>query len=245
MKISILTIFPKMVDDFLSNSIIGRARKNEKVEINCYDIRDYTENKHSKVDDYPYGGGRGMVFMPQPIYDCFKDVTKDCNEKPLTVFMSPQGTVLSQNLAECIVKEHKHIVILCGHYEGVDQRVIDEIVDIEISIGDYVVTGGEISAIVFSDCICRMVNNVLGDIECYTDESHYNGMLEHDSYTRPQVWNDRKVPDVLISGNHKSIDEFKKMSSLKNTYIKRMDMFKKLKVLDKDMIKLKRLIDGN
>lgn len=242
MKIDILTIFPELVDNFLNESIIGRARKSEKITINCHDIRNYTKDKHNRVDDYPYGGGRGMVFMPQPIYDCYRDVTKNCENKPLTIFMSPQGKVLTQSFGKKLVNQHNHIVILCGHYEGVDKRVIDEIVDIEISIGDYVLTSGEISAIVLTDCVCRMVKGVLPDEECYVDESHYNGLLEHDNYTRPRTFNDREVPQVLLSGNHKNVEEYKRMCSLRNTYVKRKDMFDKLTISENDIEKLNKFM---
>lgn len=229
MIINILSIFPDAIDNFLNESIIGRARKEKKVIINCYDIRAYANNKYKQVDDYLYGGGNGMLLMPEPIYNCYLDIIKDYDFKPLTILTSPRGILFNQSVAVEIKENHRVINIICGHYEGIDQRLIDEIVDIEISLGDYIVTGGEIGAIIISDCITRLCDGVLKNSESYIDESHYNGLLECDHYTRPFVWKNRKVPQVLISGHHKKIDDFRKKSSLFNTFIKRPDLFEKFK----------------
>lgn len=207
MIFDVMTLFPDMINSICSESIIGRAQKKETITINAVNIRDYSNNKHNSVDDYPYGGGYGMLMKCQPIYDCFCDITKNCISKPYTVYMSPKGTVLTQKKAVELSKLD-HIVILCGHYEGIDQRVLDEIVDEEISIGDYVLTGGELPACILIDCVSRMIDGVLSDREAFEKESHFNGKLEYPQYTRPEVWNGRKVPEILLSGNHANIQRW-------------------------------------
>ncbi|MGL5972394.1 MAG: tRNA (guanosine(37)-N1)-methyltransferase TrmD [Oscillospiraceae bacterium] len=241
MKIDILTIFPEIVDNFLSESIIGRARKNNKVIINCHNIRDYTKDKHNRTDDYPYGGGQGMIFMADPLYNCYNSVITKLDKKPITILMSPRGKVLTQQIAKDLAFNYEHIILICGHYEGIDQRLIDEIVDFELSIGDYVLTGGEIAAVVVSDCVCRLVSDVLKNDICYEDESHYNGLLEYDHYTRPAVWLNTKVPDVLLSGNHKNIEDYRKKMSLKNTYFKRPDLLNNVKLTKDELIYIETL----
>lgn len=237
MKIDIMTLFPEMCERVLSESIIGRARKQGFVDIACHNIRDFAGNKHGKVDDMPYGGGMGMVMAAKPIFDCFSSLfDSKTQEKPHLIYMSPKGKTLTQQR----VKELSalpHIVILCGHYEGVDERVIEEIVDEEISIGDYVLTGGELPALTLADAVCRMLPGVLSDEECFTEESHYGGLLEYPQYTRPAVWHEKEVPDVLLSGNHKEIANWRRKKSLEITKTRRPDMFEKID-LDKNDLKL-------
>lgn len=228
MIFDIMTLFPDSIDLFLSESIIGRARDNNIIEIRTHNIRDFSENKHKKTDDYPYGGGTGMVMTAQPIYDCWKHIKKDLTYSPLTVYMSPQGKVLTQSTAKRLSKE-KHIIILCGHYEGVDERVLEEIVDEEISIGDYVLTGGELPAMVLIDCISRMVDGVLPSEDAYQDESHYDGLLEYPQYTRPQVFLSKSVPDVLLSGHHAKIEKWRFEKKVETTRRKRPDLYQKYK----------------
>lgn len=225
MKIDILTLFPEMMETVLSESIIGRARSAGIIDINCTNIRDFAENKHNRVDDYPYGGGNGMVMQPGPIYRAYKSIADNSDEKPYVVYMSPQGRVFNQQIAKEYLNK-KHIIILCGHYEGVDERIIEEIVDEEISIGDYVLTGGELPALVVCDCISRMVPGVLSNEECFSDESHFNGKLEYPQYTRPPVFMGREVPEVLLSGHHANIEKWRYEQSVKRTMEKRPDMLK-------------------
>ncbi len=223
MRIDILTLFPEMVDGALSESIIGRARSNNLIEINCINIRDFSKDKHRRVDDYPYGGGTGMVMQPQPIYDACKSIIDSVEKKPVIIYMSPQGKVFNQSVAKELLA-YEHIVLLCGHYEGVDERVIEEIVDFELSIGDFVLTGGELPAIVIADCVARLVPGVLAEEASFTDESHYNGLLEYPQYTRPPEFMGRKVPEVLLSGHHKNIEAWRKEQSILRTKQKRPDL---------------------
>ena len=234
MKIDIMTLFPEMCESVLGESIIGRARKSGAVSIATHNIRDFAGNKHGKVDDTPYGGGMGMVMAPSPIYDCYNSLfDKNTEPKPHLVYMSPKGKTLTQERVKELSKLDR-IVILCGHYEGVDERVIEEIVDEQISIGDYVLTGGELPALVLSDAVCRMLPDVLSDEECFTEESHYNGLLEYPQYTKPSVWNGREVPPVLLSGNHKEINSFRKKASLDLTKSLRPDMYEKYELTEED-----------
>jgi tRNA (guanine37-N1)-methyltransferase len=192
----------------LGESIIGRAVKGGIIETQYINIRDFSEDKHRRVDDYPYGAGGGMLMQPQPIYDAYKSVAGE--KKPHVIYMSPRGQVLTQKKAKELAENYDNIVILCGHYEGVDQRIIDEIVDEELSIGDYVLTGGEIPACVVVDCVSRMIDGVLSSPECYEKESFYDGVtVEYPQYTRPPEWRGRKVPDILLSGHHAKIDKWK------------------------------------
>lgn len=230
MKIDIMTLFPEMCETVLDTSIIGRARKAGKVELSCVNIRDFANNKHNKVDDAPFGGGMGMVMAAEPIYNCFNSLY-DGENKPYLIYMSPKGTTFNQNKAVELSKK-EHVVFLCGHYEGIDQRVIDEIVDEEISIGDYVLTGGEMPALVCADAICRMLPGVLSDEVCFTEESHFAGLLEYPQYTRPAIWNDREVPSVLLSGNHAEIAKWRKERAIEITYNRRPDILENA-VLDK------------
>ena len=234
MRIDILTLFPAMLESVLGDSIIGRACEKGILELNFIDIRDYTENKHRKVDDYPFSGGGGMLMQAQPVYDAYMSVAKDLDYKPLTIYMSPQGKVFNQAVAMELSKE-KHIVILCGHYEGIDQRVIDEIVDMEISLGDFVLTGGEIAAMAVADATARLIPGVLASEDSYTNESHFNGLLEYPQYTRPAVWHDKPIPEVLLSGHHANIEKWKREQSLLNTLNKRPDMLENVKLTKNDI----------
>lgn len=226
MIIDIMTLFPEMCESFLSESIIGRARKKGVISIECHQIRRFAYDKHKRVDDTPYGGGKGMLMLAEPIYQCFNHICGLRGVKPILIYMSPKGKVLSQNIVKELVSID-NIAILCGHYEGVDQRVIDELVDMQISIGDYVLTGGEIPALALVDSISRLVPGVLSDNVCFEEESHYNGLLEHPQYTKPFEWHGKKVPDVLISGHHANIEKWKKEQSLIETKKFRNDIFEK------------------
>lgn len=257
MRIDILTLFPEMCDRVLSESVIGRARAAGLVDLRCHNIRDYTKDKHNRVDDTPYGGGMGMVMQTQPIYDCYMSIWRDGEQpacppetaapspaedgeeappdtpKPHLIYLSPKGRVLTQQrvveLAAC-----DRLVLLCGHYEGVDQRVLDEIVDEEISIGDYVLTGGELPALVLTDAVCRMLPGVLADTACFTDESHFAGLLEYPHYTRPAQWHGVEVPEVLLSGHHANIEKWRREASLRITLEKRPDLLEKAELDKKD-----------
>ena len=240
MRIDILTLFPEMCSGVYSQSIIGRAINKNILEIYSHNIRDYTLNKHKNVDDTPYGGGMGMLMMAQPIYDCYCDVVKDLPAKPHVVYMSPQGKVLTQKKA-VELSRLENLVILCGHYEGVDERVLEEIVDEEISVGDYVLTGGELPALVLIDCVSRMIDGVLPNEEAYSGESIYNGLLEHPQYTKPYCWNGKSVPEVLISGHHANIEKWKHEKSLKRTLEKRPDLLDSAELTKADRILLDKL----
>jgi tRNA (guanine37-N1)-methyltransferase len=223
MKIDVLTLFPEMCENYLGESIIGRARKSGAIEITCHNIRDYTEDKHRRVDDKAYGGGTGMVINAQPVYDCVKAVQN--NEKARLIYMSPQGKTLNQSLVKELAKE-PHLIILCGHYEGVDVRVLEELSFEEISIGDYVLTGGELPALVLIDAVARLQAGVLPSEEAYTEDSHFNGLLEEPKYTRPEVWRGRSVPEVLISGHHANIEKWRAEQREEVTSKKRPDLLK-------------------
>lgn len=226
MKIEIATLFPEMCEAVLGESIIGRARKKGVIDIKCRNIRDYTLDKHRRVDDIPYGGGMGMVMQCDPIYNCYKAVCEENNAVPYTIYMSPKGKIFSQEKAIELSKRD-FIFIICGHYEGVDQRIIDEIVDEEISAGDYVLTGGEIPAVMLTDAVARMCDGVLSDSVCFEDESIYSGLLEYPHYTRPENWNNKKVPPVLLSGHHKNIAEWRLQKSIELTRERRPDLLEK------------------
>ena len=223
MKIELLTIFPEMFDSFLNASIIGRAREAGLLDIHATDIRPYSQNKHKNTDDYPFGGGAGMLMLAQPIADAMKAVTRP----PLQgkrIYMSPRGVPLTQALAQQLSQEER-LVILCGHYEGVDQRVLDKYIDMEISVGDYVLTGGETAAMVLIDCVSRLVPGVLGSAESAGDESFSNdGLLEYPQYTRPRVFEDMEVPEVLLNGDHKKISQWRREQALLATARMRPDL---------------------
>lgn len=243
-RFDVLTLFPEIFNVVLGESIIGRAQEDGLVNVNTINIRDFTLNKHKKVDDYPYGGGTGMVMTPQPIFDAFKSIEWIREKKPRTIYMSPQGKVLTQQKAIELSREDQ-LVILCGHYEGIDERVIEGLVDEELSIGDYVLTGGELPAMVLIDCICRMIPGVLANEDAYSNESIYNGMLEYPQYTRPYEFNNMFVPDILISGHHANIEKWRLMQSLIRTFLKRPDLFDKLNLSENEIKEIKNNIDKN
>ena len=224
MRFDIMTLFPEMTDGILRESIIGRAQNKGAVEVFSHNIRDYSEDKHRRVDDTPYGGGMGMLMSAPPIYRCWSDIKeKTTCKKVKTVYMSPQGRVLNQSIAKEYL-EYDQVIILCGHYEGVDRRIVEEICDDEISIGDYVLTGGELPACVFVDCVSRMLDGVLSDAECFENESIASGLLEYPQYTRPLEFMGKKVPDVLCSGNHEEIRKWRHKEALKLTKKNRPDL---------------------
>ena len=233
MKFDVLTLFPTMFEAVLGDSMIGREREKGLVEMNFVDIRDFTENKHRQVDDYPYSGGGGMLIAAPPVYNAYRSVTEGLSYKPLTVYLSPQGHVFNQQLA-IELSEQEHIILLCGHYEGIDQRVLDEIVDMEISIGDFVLTGGEIPAMAVIDTVTRLIPGVLGAEDGFKKESHYNGLLEYPQYTRPAVWHDQPIPEILLSGHHANIEQWKHEQALLTTLKKRPDMLEKTSLTDAD-----------
>ncbi len=233
MRIDILTLFPEMFSDFIDTSIIGRAVNNNIVTINCINIRDFSKDKHKRVDDYPFGGGAGMVMSPEPIYDAINSVkSKDSK----IIYLTPKGRTYSQEIANDLsLKEH--IILLCGHYEGIDNRVIENYIDDEISIGDYVLTGGEIAAMAVVDSVVRLLPGVLNNHESYMDESHFNGLLEYPQYTRPRIFNGMEVPEILLSGHHEKINKWRKYQSLKITYERRPDLIE-ARSLDKEQQKM-------
>ncbi len=236
MKFDVLTIFPEMFAS-LEHSILGRAQENNLIDINLINIRDFSKDKHKKVDDTPYGGGAGMVMKADVVYDSYCSIKNKDNAK--VIYMSPQGNVLNQEKVEKLSKE-KHLILLCGHYEGIDQRIINEIVDEEISIGDYVLTGGEIPAMVLIDSVCRYVEGVITK-ESIGEESFSNGLLEYPQYTRPETFKDQNVPEVLRSGNHQNIKKWRREQSLKNTYLKRPELLKKIDMSREEKEMLKKL----
>ena len=223
MRIDILTLFPEMCETVMAESIIGRARKRGAVQVCCHQIRDFAYDKHNRVDDTLFGGGMGMLMMAEPIALCMDDLVEQLGKKPHVLYMSPQGSVLSQEKVKELAT-YENIAILCGHYEGVDERVLEAYVDEEISIGDYVLTGGELPALVVADAVCRMKDGVLSNDVCFEEESHYNGLLEYPQYTRPATWRGRSVPPVLLSGNHAAIAKWRREQSLLRTLHKRPDL---------------------
>ena len=224
MRINIATLFPELCEAVLSESIIGRARKQGHLEVTCWNIRDYTLDKHRRVDDIPYGGGRGMVMQADPIYRCYEAVCTQIGTKPHSIYMSPKGTVLTQQKA-LELSQKSDLFLLCGHYEGIDQRILDTMIDEELSIGDYVLTGGELPALVLTDAVARMCPGVLPDAVCFEEESHFHGLLEYPQYTRPEVWHDLAVPPVLLSGHHKNIADWRFSQSLQVTKEQRPDLY--------------------
>jgi len=219
----ILTLFPEMVINGLSTSILGRAMENNIINISATDIRDFSENKHLRVDDYPYGGGAGMVMQPGPVYSAFEKVASSMSAKPRVIYLTPQGKVFDQQMAKDFAKE-ENLIFLCGHYEGVDERVLEEIVTDNVSIGDYVLTGGELAAMVMIDAISRMVPGVLTNEQSGEFETFYDNLLEYPQYTRPEEFHGRKVPEVLLSGHHGNIDKWRREQSLIRTRDKRPDL---------------------
>ena len=234
-RIDIMTLFPDSMRGVLGESIIGRAAKKGIIEINCVQIRDFTENRQMQVDDYPYGGGWGLVMMAQPLKSCLDHIKAQAGERRTRViYMSPQGKPFNQEEAKRLKRDYDHLVLVCGHYEGIDERFIEECVDEEISLGDFVLTGGEIAAMAVADCVCRMVPGVLADEECYTGESHWDGLLEYPQYTRPEVWEGRAVPSELLTGDHEKVRRWRRRKQLERTMDKRPDMFEKLTLESKE-----------
>lgn len=241
MRIDIITLFPEMCEAVMSESIIGRARKSGAVEIHCRQLRDYAFDKHRHVDDAPYGGGMGMLMLAEPIALCFEDICRETDCRPHFIYMSPQGKTLTQERIKELA-ELDNVCLLCGHYEGVDERLIEEYIDEEISIGDYVLTGGELPALVLADSLARMIPGVLSDDECFEQESHYNGLLEYPQYTRPSVWRGKEVPPVLMSGHHKNIENFRREQSIIRTAKKRPELLEKAELSEKEKILAKSVL---
>ena len=225
MRIDLMTLFPDMCDTVLRTSILGRARENGLLAVHCHDIRDYTTDRHRRVDDYPYGGGKGMLMQADPIARCFDAVCREAGARPHLIYLSPQGRTLTQQRARELA-QLPNLALLCGHYEGIDERVIDALVDEELSIGDYVLTGGELPALVVIDCVARMLPGVLADEACFREESHFDGLLEYPQYSRPAVWRGRAVPPVLLSGDHARIDAWRAAESRRRTAKKRPDLLR-------------------
>ena len=232
MKIDILTIFPEMFQSVLSSSILGRARENGLIDVQCTDIRPFSECKHKNTDDYPFGGGAGMVMLAQPIADAMASVTGE-NFHGRRIYLGPRGRTLTTEVARELSKE-EHLVLLCGHYEGVDQRVLDTCIDEEISIGDYILTGGELAAMVLVDCVSRFIPGVLGSEESPEEESFSDGLLEYPQYTRPAVWEGVPVPEVLLSGHHARIQAWRREQSLRITQKNRPDLLKTAELTAKE-----------
>ena len=228
MQFDVLTLFPEMFE-VLNESIIGKAKEKGLINVNLINIRDFSKNKHKKVDDTPYGGGAGMVIQPDVVYDAYNSVK---SEEAKVIYMTPQGKKLDQKKVEELSKQ-KHLILLCGHYEGIDQRVLDEIVDEEISIGDYVLTGGELPAMVLIDSVSRYVEGVLKD-DSTKEESFSQGLLEYPQYTRPEIFKNKQVPEVLLSGHHENIDKWRRKQSLKITLNKRPDLLEKIELSNED-----------
>ena len=237
MRIDILTLFPDSVEDVLADSILGRAQERGIIHIAAHQIREYTASKQCQVDDYPYGGGRGAIMQADPLYRCWEAVCDQAGGPVHTVYLSPCGKTFKQ--ADAIrLSKLENLILVCGHYEGIDQRFIDECVDEEISLGDFVLTGGEIAAMAVTDAVCRMVPGVLADPECFEDESHFNGMLEYPQYSRPAVWHGREVPPILLSGDHKKVDLWRRKESIRRTRDRRPDMYAQLDLTSKQDKKL-------
>jgi len=238
MRIDIMTLFPDTVGDMMNESILGRAQERDLIRIEAWQIRDYTTNKQNQVDDYPYGGGRGAVMQADPLYNCWQAICDEVGGPVHTIYLSPCGITFNQHHARRLRDNYENLILVCGHYEGIDQRFIDECVDEELSLGDFVLTGGEIAAMAMTDAICRMVPGVLADPECFEDESHFNGMLEYPQYSRPAVWHGREVPEILLSGNHEKVDQWRRKQSIRRTRDRRPDMYEKLDLTSKQDKKL-------
>jgi len=228
MNFYVMTLFPEMIEQGLSTSIMGRALENKTISLNCVNIRDYTIEKHKKVDDYTYGGGAGMLMQAQPIYDCYKSIEEKIGEgaKKRVIYVTPQGKVFNQQMAKEFSQE-ENLIFLCGHYEGVDERVLEKIVTDYVSIGDYVLTGGELPAMVMIDSISRLVKGVLNNDDSAVTESFDDGLLEYPQYSRPRVWMGKEVPDILLCGDHKKVDEWRLQKSLERTKERRPELYEK------------------
>lgn len=236
MKIDVLTLFPEMFAGVLGHSILKKAAEKQAVQYNVINFREFSDNKHQTVDDYPYGGGAGMVLKPQPIFDAVDSLNnKNDQQKSRVILLCPQGERLNQKKAEELARE-KHLIFICGHYEGYDERIREHLVTDEISIGDYVLTGGELGAMVIIDSVVRLLPEVLGNEESHQKDSFSTGLLEHPHYTRPADFRGMKVPDVIISGNHKNIEEWRSKESLRRTFIRRPDLLQEIE-LTKEQLK--------
>lgn len=233
MKFHVLTLFPDMIRQGFGTSVTGRALKNNLLELNAVDIREYSRDKHKHVDDYPYGGGAGMVMQPEPIALAYEDIVKDMEKKPRVIYVTPQGSVFRQSMAEEFAKEDE-LIFLCGHYEGVDERILEEIVTDYVSIGDYVLTGGELPALVMMDAISRLVPGVLNNEDSAEFESFHDNLLEHPHYTRPVEYHGKRVPDVLLSGHHENIDRWRREQSLKRTLERRPELLEAAALTEQD-----------
>ena len=244
MRIDIMTLFPDTVGDMLSESIIGRGQERGFVRVECHQIRDYSTNKQNQVDDYPYGGGRGCVMTAQPLYDCWKHICADAGQRVHTIYMSPAGKAFTQADAVRLRNDYDRFILVCGHYEGIDERFIEACVDEEISLGDFVLTGGEIPALAVADAVCRLVPGVLPDEECYIGESHWDGLLEYPQYTRPEVWEGRHVPEILLSGHHENIKRWRRKQSILRTRQRRPDLYEKIEFTAKADQKLLKELDS-
>ena len=242
MRIDIMTLFPDTVGDMMNESILGRAQERDIIRIEAHQIRDFTTNKQNQVDDYPYGGGHGAVLQADPLYNCWTHICDEVGGPVHTIFMSPCGTTFNQQKARELLKQ-ENIILVCGHYEGIDQRFLDECVDEEISLGDFVLTGGEIPAMAVADCICRMVPGVLSAPECFEDESHWNGLLEYPQYSRPEVWHGLAVPKILLSGHHGNVARWRRKQSILRTRQRRPDMYEQLDLSSKEDRKLLRELE--
>ena len=227
MRIDIMTLFPDAIHAMMDQSIIGRAQERGYITIATHQIRDYTTNKQMQVDDYPYGGGRGAVMQADPLYRCWQHICDEAGQRVHTIYMSPCGRTFDQQVARELKEQYDRLILVCGHYEGVDERFLEECVDEELSLGDFVLTGGEIAAMAMTDAICRMVPGVLADPECFEDESHYNGLLEYPQYTRPANFRGREVPPVLLNGNHAEILRWRRQEALKKTKQMRPDLLER------------------
>jgi len=237
MRIDILTLFPDALGDVLSESILGRAQERGYIQIETRQIRDYTANKQNQVDDYPYGGGRGAIMQADPLYRCWEAACDDAGGPVHTIFLSPCGHTFCQ--ADAIrLSKLENLILVCGHYEGIDQRFIDECVDEELSLGDFVLTGGEIAAMAVTDAVCRMVPGVLADPECFEEESHYSGLLEYPQYSRPALWHGREVPPILLSGDHGKVRKWRRKQAILRTHLRRPDMYARLDLTSKEDKKL-------
>ena len=242
-RIDIMTLFPESVGDVLCESILGRAQERDYLRIECWQIRDYTLNKQKQVDDYPYGGGRGAVMQADPLYQCWQHICDQVGCRPHTIYLSPCGTTFNQETAKRLAREYENLILVCGHYEGVDQRFLDAYVDEEISLGDFVLTGGEIAAMAVADAVSRLIPGVLPAPECFEEESHWNGMLEYPQYSRPAVWHDLEVPPILRSGNHAEIAKWRRKQSILRTRERRPDLYAKLDLSSKEDQKLLRELE--
>ncbi len=237
MRIDIMTLFDETVGDMMNESILGRAQERGYIKIEAHQIRDYTTNKQNQVDDYPYGGGRGALLQADPLYNCWTHICDEAGGPVHTIYLSPAGQTFTQEKARELL-QYDNLVLVCGHYEGIDERFIEECVDEEISIGDFVLTGGEIPAMAVADCVARMVPGVLPDPECFEDESHYNGLLEYPQYSRPEVWHGLRVPPILLSGHHENIRKWRRKMAIARTRARRPDMYEKLDLSSKEDKKL-------